>query len=106
MTIKDLILNDNTNEEVRRLLQPLYVKKNNLIKVLNTLNSKALRFYYKNYIEDVDDLITFIKYHRNDLLEYLDDIQKRKEHLSKYYNNKFKLYQLYETEKRQNRSLS
>ena len=104
MTIKDLILNDNTTEAVRRLLQPLYVKKNNLIKVLNTLNSKALRFYYKNYIEDVDDLIIFIKYHRNDLLEYLDDIQKRKEHLSKYYNNKFKLYQLYETEKRQNRS--
>ena len=100
MTIRELILNDNYTEAINRLLQPLYVKKNNLKKVHEMLDSKALRFYYKSYIEDIDDLIIFIKYHRNNLLEHLEDIQNRKQQLSKYYNNKFKIYYMYENERR------
>lgn len=103
MTIKDLILNDNLTEAVRRLLQPLYVKKNNLYKVYSNLNEGSLKLYYKNYIDDISELIIFIKYHRNDLLEHLEDIQQRKQELSKYYNNKFKIYYLYEKDKRKDR---
>ena len=103
LTICELILNDNYTDAVNRLLQPLYVKKNNLKMVHDTLDSPALKFYYKNYIEDIDDLIIFIKYHRNNLLEHLDEIQERKLYLSKYYNNKFRIYYLYETDKRKKR---
>lgn len=96
LTIRQLIDNNEQYTAYNRLLQPLYSKRSILNKILNDnvffVEYPELSKLYKQEIEDITKLITYIKSVKNNLKSNINNIYWMITCLQKKYNNTFKIY--------------